>query len=246
MSSSPAPHPLLGPETGGDALPQWVAPRWTEVVVDGVCYARGVVATPWLRPEDDLGVMVKSAVADFVEQGDTVAVSEKVCILLGGHAVPVASVPPGRLARLLAGRVQHRGGSLGLARAPKMQYVLDTVGPVRVLAAALAGALTRPFGLRGVFYLVAGPLARDVDGLAPPYDDLVMPPLPPLEAAALAQQLENVVGVGVGITDINDRGGRVRAVSARSLPADTLYAALRDNPAGQLGRSTPFVIVRRI
>ncbi len=216
------------------------------MVVDGVRYARGVIATPWLRLGDDLGVVVKSAVADFVEEGDTVAVSEKVCVLLSGHAVPAELVRPGRLARLLAGRVNHRGDSLGLARAPKMQYVLDTVGPVRVLAAAAAAALTRPLGLRGVFYLVAGSLARDVDGLAPPYDDLVMPPLPPAEAAATAQQLENVVGVGVGITDINDRGGRVRAVSMRSLPADTLYRVLRDNPAGQLGRSTPFVIVRRV
>ena len=240
MSPFPAERPSLSSDTRG-----YAPPRWTETVVDGVRYARGVVATPWLRPEEDLGVAVKSAVANYLREGDTVAVSEKVCILLGGHAVPVESVPPGRLARLLAGHVQYRGESLGLARAGKMQYILDSVGPARVLAAAAVGALTRPLGLRGMFYRIAGPLARDVDGLAPPYEDLVMPPLPPAEATAVAQQLQGVVGVGVAITDINDRGGRVRAVSARSLPADTLYAVLRDNPLGQLGRSTPIVIVRR-
>lgn len=219
-------------------------PRWSSVEVTGHVYQRALVRTPWLGPDDDLTVVVRSAIGDVVEPGDTVFVSEKVAVLLTGRAVPASNVRVGRLARLLSGRVRPVGNSRGLSIPEKVQYVLDHAGTLRVLAAAAAALVTRPFGLRGAFFVVAGSLSRDLDGMRPPYQELLLPPLTLKDAARLAGELARAVGTAVAIVDINDRGGSVRAVSPGALPAAALFTVLADNPLGQRDQATPVGLVR--
>jgi hypothetical protein len=212
--------------------------------VRGVRYLRIVVQTRWLTPHDELAVVLRGSVADLLLPDDTVVVSEKVAVLLTERGVPISSVRPGALARLLAGRVQPRPGSRGLSVPEKMQYVLERTGRTRLLLAAAACAVTRPLGVHGCFYRVAGPLARDLDGGRPPFEHLLLPPLRPQEAAALCTRLESALGTGVAIVDINDFGGTVRATSGRSLPAEVLRGVLADNPLGQRHQRTPIGVVR--
>jgi hypothetical protein len=126
-----------------------------------------------------------------------------------------------------------------------MEYVLRTLGVVRIIAAAIGGALTRPLGMRGTFYRIAGPIARDVDG-GPhtPYEHQLFPPLDTKVAQQICADLEQALDIGVSIVDLNDFGGSIRAVSPRSLSEKTLAAVLNDNPLGQHLTSTPFVLVR--
>ncbi len=70
-----------------------------------------------------------------------------------------------------------------------------------------------------------------------------LPAQSPREARAYVESLAHVVGVPVAIVDIDDRGGRVRAVSPGGLPADDLLRALRDNPMGHGTQSTPIGMV---
>lgn len=208
-------------------------------------WLRQPVPTRWLVPGDDLATELDRATAPVRRPGDTVGVSEKVAVLLTGGAIPRERVVPGRLARFLARHVQPVGTSCGLSIPEKMQLVLERQGRVRVVAAAVCCSVLRPLGRRGSFYRVAGPFARDLDGMRPPYFDLLLPPLEPAAARDLAQRLERRLGVGVAIVDINDRGGSVRAVSTSALPASELLPALADNPMGQGSESLPFVVVRR-
>jgi F420-0:gamma-glutamyl ligase len=209
----------------------------------GVRYRRIVVQTRWLTPDDELAEVLQRSVQGVAAPEDTVVVSEKVAVLLTGRGVPITSVRPGVLARLLAGRVRPRPGSRGLSVPEKMQYVLDRSGRTRLLLAAAVSAVTRPLGVHGLFYRVAGPLARDLDGGRPPFEHLLLPPLPPREAAALCDRLEGALGAGVAIVDINDFGGTVRATSGRSLPAEVLRGVLADNPLGQRRQRTPIGVV---
>ena len=165
-------------------------------------------------------------------------------MLLTGRAVDIATVHPGPLARVLAGKVHPRTGSRGLSVPEKMEYVVRTVGLPRVIAAAVCGAMTRPIGMHGTFYRVAGSVARDIDGGRPPYESLLFPPLETAVAHDISTDLERALGVGVGIVDLNDFGGSIRAVSPRSLPARTLAAVLADNPMGQRSTSTPMMVIR--
>jgi F420-0:gamma-glutamyl ligase len=216
---------------------------WSRVHVAGTEYLRLPLHSRWLTEADELVRALKERLG-VAKAGDTVAVSEKVVVLLTGRAVDIATMRPGRLARLLAGHIHCRTDSRGLSVPEKMEYVVRTVGTARVIAAAVGAAVTRPLGVRGTFYRLAGSVARDIDGGRPPYEDRLFPPLEPAIAQQICTDLEQALGIGAGIVDLNDYGGSIRAVSAASLPAVTLAAILADNPMGQRRRGTPFVIVR--
>jgi hypothetical protein len=202
------------------------------------------VPTRWLEPSDDLGLALAEHLPTL-EPDDTIVISEKVAVVLTGGAVPMASLHVGALARFLAKRVQPRVGSRGLSVPAKMQYVVQTLGRARVSIAVLCAGFTRPLGHRGAFYRVAGSLARDLDGARPPYDDVLIPPMPVEQAAELCETLQARFRVGAAIVDINDFGGSIRATSSRSLPPADLLEILSGNPLGQRLTGTPFGIVRR-
>lgn len=216
---------------------------WTKVNVSGVEYLRLPLRTRWLDETDDLALALKEHL-QIAQPGDTVAISEKVAILLTGRTVDISTVQPGRLARYLARHVHPRTDSKGLKVPEKMEYVVRTVGYGRIMTAAMATAVTRPLGMHGPFYRIAGSVARDVDGGRPPYEHVLFPPLDTKVAQRLCADLERALDIGVSIVDLNDYGGSIRAVSARSLSAGTLAAVLGDNPLGQRLTSTPFVLVR--
>lgn len=217
---------------------------WTTRTTETGTWCRFAVQTPWFEADDDLGAVLDAATIHCRRPGDTVAVSEKVAVLLTGRAIPRRTVVPGRLAHALARRVHTVGNSRGLSVPEKMQLVLDRQGRGRVALAAASTALLRPLGRHGSFYRIAGTFARDLDGLRPPYLDLLLPPLQDEEARLLAEQLQARLGTGVAIVDINDRGGSVRAVSSWALPSADLEPILADNPMGQGQIGTPFVLVR--
>ena len=218
---------------------------WSRVHVGGADYLRHPLHTAWLAETDDLTLSLKDSLG-AARIGDTVAISEKVVILLTGRAVDISTVRPGHLARLLAGHVRPGTDSCGISVPEKMEYVIRSIGAVRTVAAALGCAVTRPFGIRGTFYRLAGSIARDIDGGRPPYEDLLFPPLQTAVAQWICADLERALGIGVSIVDLNDYGGSIRAVSPKALPSATLAGVLDDNPLGQRLRSTPFVLVRPV
>jgi F420-0:gamma-glutamyl ligase len=223
------------------------AALWTQVSVAGAKYLRLPLRTRWLDEADDLVLALKEHL-ELARPGDTVGVSETVVILLTGKTVDINTVQPGRLARMLAGHVRPRGEhARGLSVPEKMEYVIRTVGAWRIIAAAVGGALTRPLGMRGTFYRIAGPIARDVDG-GPhtAYEHVLLPALDAKAAQQICDDLERALDIGVSIVDLNDFGGSIRAVSPRSLSAETLASVLSDNPLGQHLTSTPFVLVRPV
>jgi len=217
--------------------------QWTQVSVGGVKYLRLPLHTRWLDETDDLALALKEHLK-LANPGDTVGISEKVAILLTGRTVDIDTVQPGRLARFLSAHVKPRTDSKGLAVPEKMEYVVRTVGLRRIITAAIGSAVTRPFGMHGTFYRLAGSVARDVDGGRPPYENVLFPPFDAKVAQKICADLERALDIGVSIVDLNDYGGSIRAVSPRSLSQQTLLAVLSDNPLRQRLTSTPFVLVR--
>jgi hypothetical protein len=79
--------------------------------------------------------------------------------------------------------------------------------------AVLAAAVTRPLGIHGAFYVVAGRTARAIDGMRPPWEDLLLLQLHPPQGLEIARRPARRVGIPVAIVDMNDRASSVRAVS---------------------------------
>lgn len=200
------------------------------------------IQTHRLTAADDLADVLRR----YVTTDDAVAVviSEKAAVMACGLAVPASMYPAGRLARLLVRFVRPRPGSRGISVPAKMQYVLSHTGATRVLLAAVASAITRPLGIRGTFYLVAGSLARDLDGGRPPFDNLLFPPMPSAVADQVCNRLAVELGYPVAIVDINDFGGSIRGVSRGGPGKRVLLRALADNPLGQRDAGTPVGVLR--
>lgn len=211
-----------------------------QIRIDG--WGLTLVRTPLLGPTDELYQVVAEQVSELHAQ-ETLVISEKVAVMTTGRAILKSHFPPGRLALLLVRFVQPRKNSRGLSVPEKMEYVVRNTGLPRLLLACFASALTRPFGLRGMFYRVAGSLARDLDGGRPPFEDYLFPPLSRQEARDLCHELAACRGHGVVIADINDFGGSIRARSRTAPSEQKLMSLLRDNPMGQRDQQTPLAVL---
>lgn len=233
------------PEADSDtARAEFAAPEWSPIEVDGAQWQRGAIRTRMLTEHDDLPTILAQATDGQLQPGDIVCVSEKVTVLLTGHAVDARTITVKPLARLLARNVKPMPPDVGLAHAEKMQYVQDRIGIPRILFAAAAAAVTRPFSKAGMFYRIAGPIATYTDGMRPPHENWIFPPLEPATARQIAEECQARIGADVSIVDINDRFGTIRGSSAGAPSDDVLVKVLRDNPLGQ-SKQAPIVIVRR-
>lgn len=206
-----------------------------------------MLTTDWIDGDDDLVAIVDHACRPHLvgDAQQIVIVTEKVVSIAAGLAIDAGEVRVGRLASLLSKRIRPQGDSLALAVPEKMQWVIDEVGRSRVLLAALASAVTRPFGVRGAFYFVAGTNARAVDGVRGVYPNTLLPPLDRSRARTWTRRLERTLGASVAIIDYNDRGGSVRACG-RGVSKQLVGALVADNPLGSRDESTPVAVLTRL
>jgi asparagine synthase (glutamine-hydrolysing) len=222
---------------------------------NGAVYARAPLQTPRVGPGDDLEQVVVNAVSGNgrVRPGDIVAVSEKAVAVSQGRSRPVEEIHPGRLATFLSRFVRRTPVGIGLGIPATMHLAIEEVGAPRILMATAASALSRPFGLKGVFYRVAGPQVAAIDGptrgTLPPYDTHAkLPPAAPDEVAGrLARALSDLAGgpVEVAVIDANDLGVELLGHSA-GVDRELVLSLLQDNPLGQGSEQTPIALIRRV
>ena len=92
-----------------------------------------------------------------------------------------------------------------------MQLAIQEAGSFRILLASAVAAITKPFGLRGIFYYVVGNNINAIDGpcafTLPPYNNYAK--LPPKNPTKVAMLIEKQVGVPAVIINANDLGVNV-------------------------------------
>jgi asparagine synthase (glutamine-hydrolysing) len=228
-------------------------------VDDGRVFARAPLHSTLIGTGDDLTCALWASLRPLAEAGqglrpgDVVAVSEKVVAITQGRSQPIGDIQPSKLAHNLSRFVRRTPIGIGLGTPATMQLAIEEAGVPRILGAAAAAALTRPLGMRGVFYRVAGSSVAAIDGptphTMPPYNGHAKrAPLDPQGVATkLARALSEDAGgaVDVAIIDTNDLGAQILGATT-GVQASTLIALLRDNPLGQQRQSTPFLLVRDV
>jgi F420-0:gamma-glutamyl ligase-like protein len=203
--------------------------------VDGRDYARAPIRTRLFVGGDSLVDGLRDALRDVdLAADDVVAISEKAVAICQGRSYPVGDVHARPLARMLSKFVGRTASGIGLGIPATMELAIREAGEARILGATAAAAVTKPFGVKGVFYRVAGPGVRAIDGptrgTIPPYDGHAK--LGPEDPEGVARELARELGVGVAIIDANDIGVNVLGVST-GVDAATVESLLRDNPLGQ-------------
>jgi hypothetical protein len=213
----------------------------------GVVYARHPVRTHLVTATDDAAEVVRRYAGELAPDVRLVAVSERMVAITQGRAYPISEIRPSRLARFLERFVTRPGYGIGLGSAETMELAIREVGAPRILLAAAASAITKPFGVHGVFYRVAGPQAKAIDGptsyTIPPYNQAAT--LGPKDPDGAARLLASAVGTPVAIIDANDAGCAVLGASP-GVDRRFVERLFADNPLGQAREQTPICVVREV
>ncbi len=224
----------------------------------GRVWARFPLRSSLIGPGDDVLQAISDSLDRLrgqgvdVEDGDVLLVSEKALAISQGRSYPINEIAVTRTARWLSRYVTHEPTGIGLAHPTTMQLAIDEAGTPRILLAAAAAAVTKPLGMRGVFYRVAGHGVNAIDGPSslnlPPYDKWATksPDDPAGAALRIAADARRRTGrrVAVAIIDANDMAAEVLA--AVGVDAESVLAMVADNPLGQSDEQTPFGLVRRV
>lgn len=226
-----------------------------EIEVNGLSVKRYPIKTKVVVNGDNIVQIVSESVMPLINlvQKDSdsaklnlaVVVGEKAVAASQGRAIPIGEIKPSKLATFLSSHVTKTKAGIGLGIPETMQMAINEIGTFRVLVAFLAAAFTKPFGIKGMFYIVAGPKARSIDGptsgTLPPYNTMTV--LAPSNPDQVAKDISAALnGIGVVIIDANDIGQNILG-SANISDLSFIKGAFKDNPLGQGHEQTPVALL---
>ena len=216
--------------------------------VNNNTYERIPVKTHLISFGEDLLSIIQKYVLPEFKEGDWIAISEKVVSVCQNNVRHISTVKPGLLAKIIVKGVKKYPNDIGYSRPKKMQVAIDVSGKLRMIIAMILGGIGKIFGIRGIFWIIAGNRVSEIDGFNPdamyPYTEYAV--LPPKEPEKVCQEIENKLKIPAVIIDGNNINVKIIAQS-KNVPVDKkdCRLILLDNPMGQDDELTPFIIVRK-
>ena len=215
---------------------------------NGRKYDRYAIHTHFVEVGESQAELVRRYVLPIYQKGDVLAFGAKVMAMCTGNVRTKEQVHPGFLAKLLAPFAAENSTGVGMHEPYKMQLTIDICGAPRVVFAAFVSAVTRPFGVHGLFYKICGKGVAGIDGFYyrssfERYKDLAL--INNDNPVELCDQLEKDTGVPVVLMDANDIDqNQLGKCSDFPLTDDEIQDAMKDNPSGQGGELTPLILIR--
>lgn len=215
---------------------------------DGCRYDRLAIQTHFVELGENPIALVEKYVRPLWRQGDMLAFGAKVMCMCIRSVKTRDQIKPGFWAKLLWHFTNINPTGMGAHEPYKLQLIIDICGLPRVLFAAVLSALTKFFGIRGVFWRVCGHGVSGIDGFYPYssfeiYKNLAL--INPENPDELCEDLFRKTGIPVALLDANDidihQLGKNRTFP---LTDAQIQDALADNPSGQADELTPFILIR--
>ncbi len=223
-----------------------------EMSFDDVVYNRYPVKTDIVKEGDNLFLILKKEAGNFLKNKDVILVAESVVSISEGGAFKFSEIKYGKIAKILSHFVSKTPAGIGLGTPQTMQLAIKEVGLLRILFAASVSAVTKLFGMKGLFYKIVGERARGIDGptssTLPPYNQYasLIPKNPDIFVREMEEAFKKELDLDLQfiVIDANDIG--VNILGARNKEEEVLGKILAsDNPLGQGSQSTPFLICRQ-
>lgn len=215
---------------------------------NGRKYDRFAIQTHFIQRGESQAELVQRYVLPLYQKGDALSFGAKVMAMCVESVKTRSEVKPGFFANLLWRFAAINTTGVGMHEPYKMQLVIDICGLPRVLLAAFLSAITRPFGIRGVFYKVCGKGVGGIDGFYfrssfDVYKELAL--INPDNPDGLCEALEAETGIPTVLMDANDiQRDQLGKSSGMPLSDEEIQDALHDNPSGQGDELTPFILIR--
>ncbi len=219
-----------------------------EISVDSEKYLRLPIKTHVITKDDNIVSVVEKYVTPHKRDNDFLFISERVVAISQGRAFPIKDIKPSWLANLLVKFVHKSPYGIGLGSPWTMELAIREAGVPRMLFAAFISAITKPFGVRGMFYKAVGKNINAIDGPC----DYTLPPfnkyakLAPSKPNKVAKEIKNKIGLDVVIIDANDLGVNVLGKSNSEIADEFCEKVFKDNPLGQTNEQTPLCLVRKV
>jgi hypothetical protein len=213
-------------------------------------YRRLAIQTHFVKPHEDAAELITRYVRPLYQPGDVLSFGAKVLGMCEGSVRTREQVKPGFWARALYRFAGHNSTGIGMHEPYKLQMTIDIAGLPRVLLATFLSALTKPFGIKGVFYKVCGHDIAGIDGFYPDsdfkeYHELAV--INPPDAAKVCTRLAWQTGIPVVAMDANDfHRNQLGKSEGFPLSDEQIQEAMRDNPSGQGRELTPFILLRML
>ncbi|MBI3366707.1 asparagine synthase (glutamine-hydrolyzing) [Candidatus Roizmanbacteria bacterium] len=239
--------------------------RKLEIKAEGKMYYRFPVKTDLFQKGDNFAKKIAKHVLQFNSKLDDsqkfkklskkkwfVVISEKVVAISQGRAYFIWDIHPSFFANTLSKFVTRTPYGIGLGSPWTMQLAIGEVGLFRILLATLVSTVSKPFGIKGLFYKIAGSVVRSIDGpteysLYPSNVSAKLGPEDPQREAEniKSQMINHKLNSnfrGVAIIDANDLGQNILGNST-GLDNKLIENIFKDNPMGQSNEQTPLTVV---
>jgi F420-0:gamma-glutamyl ligase-like protein len=144
------------------------------ISLDGDTFARYPISTHVITDQDDIVQVCVEYVESRLMQNDILFISERVVAISQGRAFKIEDIKSSWLAKTLSRYVFKSPYGIGLGSEFTMQLAIEEAGVFRILFAAAMAAMTKPFGIKGIFYHIVGNNINAIDGpcayTLPPYN----------------------------------------------------------------------------
>lgn len=217
---------------------------------DGARYQRYAVQTHFVEKNESYIALIQKYISPLYQKGDCLAFGAKVMAMCTGRVYDKSEVKPGFFANLLWRFAARNSTGIGMHQPHKLQLAINLVGLPRILFATLASAVTKPFGVKGVFYKITGSEVAGIDGFYPDssfkvYHDLAL--VNPKNPEKLCDDVFAKTGIPCVIMDANDFDQNQLGKGKDSPLSDAqIQDALKDNPFGQGDELTPLILIRPV
>ncbi|MBR2055268.1 MAG: F420-0--gamma-glutamyl ligase [Clostridia bacterium] len=217
---------------------------------NGKKYDRYAIQTHFVEVGESQVELIEKYVRPLYQEGDMVSFGAKVMAMCTNNVKSREQVKPGFWANFLwrFAAINHTG--VGMHEPYKLQLVIDMCGLPRVLLAVFCSAVTKPFGIKGVFYKVCGKGVGGIDGFYfrssfDRYKELAL--INPPNPVELCNELEKETGIPVVLMDANDiEQNQLGKCDNFPLTDDEIQDAMQDNPSGQGDELTPLILIRPV
>lgn len=214
---------------------------------DGSKWERYPIKTHIISKDDNIFDVAEKYAKPYLQKNDILFISERIVAITQGRAFPIKDIKPSFLAKFLVKFVHKSSYGIGLGSSWTMELAIREAGILRIVLGIFASAITKPFGIKGVFYKVVGKNINAIDGpcsyTLPPYNEYAK--LGPANPEKAAKELSANLHNEVVIIDANDLGVCVLGKSNQNIDDNFCKNVFKDNPLGQSKEQTPLCIVRK-
>jgi F420-0:gamma-glutamyl ligase-like protein len=216
--------------------------------INGTKYIRIPIKTHIITKEDNLSEIIDKYTKNIRQPNDIIFCSKKIVAITQGRSFHINDIQPSWFAQILAKFVKQSHYGIGLSTPQTMHIAIKDIGLLRILLAIIVETITKPLGLRGIFYKICGPRSYAIDTPSeyslPPYNQHIK--MAPANPNKVARQIKEDINLEFVIIDTNDLQIEILGKSNKNTNNNFLESLIWDNPFGQPTQQTPIVIARKI